>query len=84
MFHIFSQFVDACFQVFSDDIFTSKFCDDIFNHYAGMQFRNEVLAPGGSKDPMEILSEYLGGEPSIKALISSRVEFMQFANNRPI
>ena len=30
------------FQVFAADIFTSKFCNDVSNQQAGMQFRNKV------------------------------------------
>jgi len=30
------------FQVFAADIFASKFCNDVSNQHAGMQFRNKV------------------------------------------
>ncbi|XP_028772246.1 probable thimet oligopeptidase [Neltuma alba] len=61
-------------QVFAADIFASKFGNDVSNsnHHVGMQFRNKVLAPGGSKDPIEVLSAFLGREPSIQAYINSR------------
>ncbi|KAJ0094102.1 hypothetical protein Patl1_16849 [Pistacia atlantica] len=74
-------FEAACYshiwsEVFAADIFASKFRDDgILNQYAGMQFRNKVLAPGGSKDPIEILSDFLGREPSIQAFVNSRSEY---------
>ncbi|XP_020083013.1 probable thimet oligopeptidase isoform X2 [Ananas comosus] len=58
-------------EVFAADIFASKFQDDLLNHYAGLQFRNKVLAPGGAKDPLEILSDYLGREPSIRPFIET-------------
>ncbi|XP_044490824.1 probable thimet oligopeptidase isoform X2 [Mangifera indica] len=74
-------FEAACYshiwsEVFAADIFASKFRDDgILNQYAGMQFRNKVLAPGGSKDPIEILSDFLGREPSVKAFVNIRSEY---------
>ncbi|CAN4106160.1 unnamed protein product [Withania somnifera] len=59
-------------EVFAADIFALKFHDDIFNLQAGLQFRNKVLAPGGGKDPLEMLSDFLGREPSIQAFLDSR------------
>jgi thimet oligopeptidase len=32
----------------------------------------QVLAPGGSKDPLEIITDYLGREPSLQPFIQSR------------
>ncbi|XP_070028143.1 putative thimet oligopeptidase isoform X3 [Nicotiana tabacum] len=58
-------------EVFAADIFALKFHDDIFNLQAGLQFRNKVLAPGGGKDPIEMLSEFLGRDPSIQAFLDS-------------
>ncbi|KAH6798728.1 Zincin-like metalloproteases family protein [Perilla frutescens var. frutescens] len=58
-------------EVFAADIFSTKF-HDIFNQNAGIQFRNKVLAPGGAKDPLEILSDFLGREPSIQAFVDSK------------
>ncbi|KAL8037862.1 hypothetical protein ABFS82_11G066500 [Erythranthe guttata] len=59
-------------EVFAADIFTTKFRDDLFNQNAGMHFRNTVLAPGGAKDPLEMLSDFLGREPSIQAFVDSK------------
>ncbi|OMO81414.1 Peptidase M3A/M3B [Corchorus olitorius] len=61
-------------EVFAADIFTSKFRDGLLNQYVGMQFRNKVLAPGGAKDPVEVLSDFLGREPSIQTFISNKIE----------
>ncbi|GMI87715.1 plant-specific protein of M3 family [Hibiscus trionum] len=61
-------------EVFAADIFTSKFRDDLLNQYVGMQFRTKVLAPGGAKDPVEILSDFLGREPSIQTFIDNKIE----------
>ncbi|KAJ6323994.1 hypothetical protein OIU76_011321 [Salix suchowensis] len=75
-------FEAACYsriwsEVFATDIFASKFCDDLVNHHVGMQFRNKVLAMGGAKDPIEILSDFLGREPSINAFIDSKTKYSQ-------
>ncbi|XP_038984277.1 probable thimet oligopeptidase [Phoenix dactylifera] len=59
-------------EVFAADIFASKFQDDLLNKYAGLQFRNKVLAPGGAKEPLEILSDYLGREPSIQSFVECK------------
>ncbi|XP_024989612.1 probable thimet oligopeptidase isoform X2 [Cynara cardunculus var. scolymus] len=61
-------------QVFAADIYASKFRDDIFNQHTGMHFRNKVLAPGGSKEPIELLSDFLGREPSVQAFVDSKSE----------
>ncbi|XP_078433640.1 zincin-like metalloproteases family protein isoform X2 [Wolffia australiana] len=63
--HLWSEVVAA-------DIYASKFQEDIMNQRAGLQFRNKVLSPGGSRDPMLIIQEYLGREPSIQAFIMSK------------
>ncbi|XP_077227429.1 zincin-like metalloproteases family protein isoform X2 [Tasmannia lanceolata] len=61
-------------EVFAADIFVSKFEDNILNQYAGMQFKKKVLAPGGAKDPMEILSDILGRKPSIQAYVQRKTQ----------
>ncbi|KAK9277753.1 hypothetical protein L1049_007300 [Liquidambar formosana] len=61
-------------EVFAADIFASKFRDGLLNQYVGMQFRNKVLAPGGAKEPIEILSDFLGREPSIQAFVDDKAE----------
>ncbi|KAG7974651.1 hypothetical protein I3843_06G058600 [Carya illinoinensis] len=62
-------------EVFAADIFASKFRSDPSNQYVGMQFRNKVLGPGGAKEPVEVLSDFLGREPSIRAFIESKAEY---------
>ncbi|XP_021292898.1 probable thimet oligopeptidase isoform X2 [Herrania umbratica] len=62
-------------EVFAADIFISKFRDGLLNQYAGMQFRDKVLAPGGAKDPVEILSDFLGREPSVQTFIDNKIEY---------
>ncbi|XP_020228604.1 probable thimet oligopeptidase isoform X2 [Cajanus cajan] len=59
-------------EVFAADIFTSKFCNDVSNQHAGMQFRSKVLTPSGVKGPLEVLSDFLGRKPSIEAYIRAK------------
>ncbi|KAK7306216.1 hypothetical protein VNO77_44142 [Canavalia gladiata] len=63
-------------EVFAADIFSSKFCNDVSNQHAGMQFRNKVLATAGVKDPIEVLSDFLGREPSIQAYIENKAKYV--------
>lgn len=35
----------------------------------------QVLGPGGAKEPIEILSDFLGREPSIQAFVESNAEY---------
>ncbi|MQL93378.1 hypothetical protein Taro_026040 [Colocasia esculenta] len=59
-------------EVFATDIFASKFQDDLLNQYSGFQFRNKVFAPGGARDPLDLLCDYLGREPSIQPFIERK------------
>ncbi|CAE5963313.1 unnamed protein product [Arabidopsis arenosa] len=65
-------------EVYAADIFASKFGDGHPNLYAGLQFRDKVLAPGGGKEPMELLTSFLGREPSTQAFIDSRTNYRRF------
>lgn len=35
----------------------------------------QVLGPGGAKEPVELLSDFLGREPSIQAFVDSKAEY---------
>lgn len=63
-------------EVFAADIFASKFRDNLFNQNVGTQFREKVLGPGGAKDPVEILIDFLGREPSIQAFTDSKSDLI--------
>lgn len=63
-------------EVFATDLFASKFHDNLFNQNVGMQFREKVLGPGGAKDPVDILIDFLEREPSIQAFIDSKSDFI--------
>ncbi|OLY81524.1 Thimet oligopeptidase [Smittium mucronatum] len=58
--------------VFSADMFYSRFKKQgLFNKKSGMDYRNEILAPGGSRDAMDSLVAFLGREPEMGPFLRS-------------
>ncbi|KAL0801187.1 hypothetical protein Bca101_056363 [Brassica carinata] len=69
-------------EVYAADIFASQFGDGHPNLFNGLQFRDKVntitrsvLAQGGGKEAMELLTSFLGREPSTQAYIESRSKY---------
>ncbi|KAF8092771.1 hypothetical protein N665_0401s0018 [Sinapis alba] len=64
-------------EVYAADIFASQFGDghEHPNLYNGLQFRDKVLAPGGGKEAMELLTSFLGREPSTEAYTETRSKY---------
>ncbi|KAJ2617688.1 metalloendopeptidase [Coemansia sp. RSA 1365] len=59
-------------KVFSADMYESRFVKDgINNPRTGLDYRNEILRPGGSRDAMISLKQFLGREPNSKAFLKS-------------
>lgn len=54
-------------EVYASDMFRTVFSKDPMNKEAGRWYRNTVLKHGGSREPMELLKEFLGREPSTEA-----------------
>lgn len=54
-------------EVYAADMFHAAFRKDPMNKEAGKDYRKTILKPGGSREPMELLEEFLGREPSTKA-----------------
>jgi len=54
-------------QVYSLDIFHTVFKPDPINASEGLRYRRMILEKGGSQDEMEMLSEFLGRQPSTEA-----------------
>lgn len=59
-------------EVFAMDMFMTKFKGNLLNAEVGMQYRNKVLGPGGSKDATELLRDFLGREPNEQAFLKSK------------
>jgi saccharolysin len=49
--------------VFAADVFFTKFAEDPLNVKSGMDYRNKILARGGSRDEMDNLVDLLGRKP---------------------
>ncbi len=56
-------------EVLSADAFSRFEEEGIFNEKTGQSFLNEILAKGGSADPMTLFMNFRGRKPSIDALL---------------
>ncbi len=56
-------------KVFGDDMYSRFEQEGILSPVVGKEYREKVLAPGGSKDPAEILRDFLGREPNQEAFL---------------
>ena len=56
--------------VFAADVFFSKFAKDPLNVNNGMDYRNKILARGGSRDEMDNLVDLLGRKPESTAFLT--------------
>lgn len=56
-------------EVFAADMFETKFKGNLMNNISGMEYRKKVLAPGATKDAIQILREFLGRDPSVDAFL---------------
>lgn len=56
-------------EVLSADAFSLFEENGIFDPVSGQRFRNEILAQGGSREPMDLYLTFRGREPTIDALL---------------
>jgi thimet oligopeptidase len=56
-------------RVFADDVFEKIEEEGLLNPKAGKRYLDEILGRGGSKDPNQMLRDYLGREPNADAFL---------------
>ena len=56
-------------KVYGDDMFSRFEEEGVLSPDVGRDYRFKVLGPGGSKDPMDMLRDFLGREPNQKAFL---------------
>lgn len=58
-------------RVYADDMYSVFKAQGIFNPEVGRRFREEILASGGSRPPMDLITEFLGREPRMDAFLEN-------------
>ncbi len=56
-------------EVFASDMFTRFQKEGVLNPTTGLAYRHDILAPGRSREPMELLKSFLGREPNEEAFL---------------
>jgi len=56
-------------KVYGDDMFSRFEAEGVLSPKVGADYRTKVLRPGGSKEPMDILRDFLGREPNQQAFL---------------
>lgn len=55
-------------------MFEEKFKDRELDPVVGMEYRNKIIAPGNTKDFMDLMIDFLGHPPTNEAFIKSLIE----------
>jgi Zn-dependent oligopeptidase len=61
-------------QSFAKCLFEEKFKDHELDPIIGMEYRNKIIAPGNTKEFMELMIDFLGHPPTNEAFIKSLLE----------
>jgi thimet oligopeptidase len=56
-------------KVYGDDMFSRFEAEGVLSPQVGKDYREKVIGPGGSKDPMDMLRDFLGREPNQTAFL---------------
>lgn len=56
-------------EVFACDMYYTRFRADPLNSQAGYEYKTKVIGPGGSRDAMDSLKDFLGREPNNAAFM---------------
>ncbi len=56
-------------KVFGDDMFSRFEAEGVLSPQVGSEYLSRVLRPGGSRDPMDMLRDFLGREPNQQAFL---------------
>ena len=58
-------------KVFAEDIFTKFEKNGYFDEKTGLEYRQKILSPGGSRDPNDMVRDFLDRESNNKAYLKS-------------
>ncbi|TFG29145.1 hypothetical protein EU528_10070 [Candidatus Thorarchaeota archaeon] len=58
-------------KVYAEDVFTKFEQNGYFDEKTGLEYRQKILSPGGSRDPDEMIRDFLGRESNNKAYLKS-------------
>ncbi|MBD3406549.1 MAG: hypothetical protein GF411_10585 [Candidatus Lokiarchaeota archaeon] len=58
-------------KVYAEDLFTKFEKNGFMDEETGLEYRETILAPGGSRDPDEMVKEFLGRESNNEAFLRS-------------
>lgn len=56
-------------KVFSSDMYTRFKKEGVLNPQVGKEYREKILAAGGTRDAMDCLKDFLGREPNQEAFL---------------
>jgi len=60
-------------EVYCEDMFATRFeKEGVMNEATGLDYRNKILRPGGSKDGNDLLEDFLGRPPNDEAFLRSK------------